>query len=166
MISKKIVLIGDYATGKTSLIRRFVDNEFSDNYLSTIGVKISSKNVMIGSLEVQNIIWDVEGSTETKPIAKSYLLGLHGAIVVADVRRRSTIINLQNHINLLREVSAEVPIVIALNKSDLLGSEEGEQMLEDVESLLDSPLYIKLTSAKTGESVEDLFEKLSTLMVE
>ncbi len=165
MVSKKIVLVGDFAIGKTSLIRRFVDNEFSDNYLSTVGVKISRKNVTVDSKEVQNIIWDIEGATENKPIIKSYLLGSHGAIVVADVKREETIENLQNHIDTITNAAAKIPIVVALNKVDLLNEDEAKSVRKRVESMLLPTYHIQLTSAKTGEGVEEIFMQLSKLMV-
>lgn len=70
-VSKKICLIGDFGVGKTSLIRRFVENQFSDEYLSTVGVKISRKPVDIpGGSVVQLLIWDLEGRTNLKPIVE------------------------------------------------------------------------------------------------
>lgn len=165
MVSKKIVLVGDYATGKTSLIRRFVDNEFSDNYLSTVGVKISRKNVMVDDKEVQNLIWDIEGATESKPIIKNYLLGSHGAIVVADLTREATIANFQNHLDLVKSMSPNIPIVIALNKCDLVTMEEAQSIVDHLDDSIKTDYFIKLTSARTGEGVEEIFLKLSTLMV-
>ncbi len=165
MISKKIVLIGDFSTGKTSLIRRFVDNEFSDKYLTTIGVKISRKNVLLEDKEVQNIIWDIEGATESKPINKSYLLGSHGAIVVADISRKPTIDNLQKHIDSICKVSTKIPIFIALNKSDLLDENEAKEVLKNLNTTLKSSYHITLTSAKTSDGVEEIFKNLSILMV-
>ena len=84
VVSQKICLIGDFGVGKTSLIRQFVDRQFSDKYLSTVGVKISRKLVSINNLsdntpvdlkQLQLIIWDIEGSTRFKAIAPSYLQG-------------------------------------------------------------------------------------------
>ncbi|NEN93649.1 MAG: GTP-binding protein, partial [Okeania sp. SIO3H1] len=91
MISKKICLVGDFGVGKTSLIRKFVDRQFSDQYLSTVGVKISRKKVDLPKIEVEKnnflqlLIWDLEGHTKFKAIAPNYLKGASGAIVVADV---------------------------------------------------------------------------------
>ena len=71
-ISKKICLVGDFGVGKTSLIRRFVDKQFSDKYLSTVGVKISRKLIELSETEsqkaeeIQLIIWDIEGSNKFK----------------------------------------------------------------------------------------------------
>ena len=165
MISKKIVLVGDFSTGKTSLIRRFVDNEFSDKYLTTIGVKISRKNVIIGDIEVQNIIWDIEGATESKMINPSYLLGAHGAIVVADVSRQPTIDHIQSHIETIYKASKGIPVAIALNKSDLLSEDEGMILVQNLQEKLDSSYSIRLTSDKTAYGVEEIFQELSKLMV-
>ena len=81
MHQKKIVLLGDFNVGKTSLIRRYVDNAFDDEYLTTIGVKISKKSLDDERL----LIWDIEGATIGKPIPKHYIKGAHGAIIVADI---------------------------------------------------------------------------------
>jgi GTPase SAR1 family protein len=67
------------------LIRRFVDRQFSDQYLSTVGVKISRK--LVESVNLQLLIWDLEGHTKFKGITPSYLQGASGAVVVADVSR-------------------------------------------------------------------------------
>ena len=79
IIAKKICLIGDFNVGKTSLIRRFVENKFSDRYLTTIGVKISRKSITIEATEqqVNLLIWDIEGQTKEKAIPNNYLQGAH-----------------------------------------------------------------------------------------
>ena len=115
MISYKIVLVGQFGVGKTSLIRRFVQNYFSEEYLSTIGVTISKKTIDNATI----MIWDIEGETEFKPIFKQYLKGSKGFILVADLLRKETIDSIQNHINLCHSVIPEAPIAIALNKCDM-----------------------------------------------
>jgi len=165
MIAKKIVLIGDFSTGKTSLIRRFVDNQFSDAYLSTIGVKISRKSITVEDNDIQNIIWDIEGGTESKALNSSYLLGAHGTIIVADITRESSITNIQGYIDLVYGVSAKTEIVIALNKSDLLSSSDAQGLIENLREQLSDIKYISLTSAKNSEGVTALFEQLNSLIM-
>ncbi len=165
MISKKIVLIGDFSTGKTSLIRRFVDNQFSDKYLSTIGVKISRKNITLDENEIQNIIWDVEGATESKMLNASYLLGAHGTIVVADITRESSMENMKEHIDLVRSVSDKTAVVIALNKSDLLPRDEAEKILASLQKKFSDIKFVTLTSAKSSEGVTALFQELNNLIM-
>ena len=158
---KKIVMVGDFATGKTSLIRRYVDNQFSDEYLTTIGVKISKKIVDIDGDKVQLMIWDIEGNTEYKPINISYLQGAHGAIIVADVTRDKTIENIKLHIDMVRKVKKDMPIVIALNKVDLIDNMHlREEILQNTKKLYGIE-DIYLTSAKSAENVEKIFVDLA-----
>lgn len=159
-ISKKICLVGDFGVGKTSLIRRFVEGKFSDQYLSTVGVKISRK--ILESVNLQLLIWDLEGHTKFKSIAPSYLQGASGVIVVADVSRMETIERLDEHVNLFLSVNPKGTIAIALNKSDLV--EPGKvnelvQIVQDKDLNPTSGLY--RTSAKTGASVEEIFGQLA-----
>ena len=86
--SKKIVLIGHFGVGKTSLIRRFVQNTFSEEYKVTIGVHISKKTIEVTDKEsISLIIWDLEGQDDIKKTRSSYLLGTHGFIYVFDLSR-------------------------------------------------------------------------------
>lgn len=163
MISKKIVLIGDFSTGKTSLIRRFVDNQFSDTYLSTIGVKISRKEIALPSATIQGLIWDVEGGTETKPVNKVYLAGADGCIVVADVTRSETIKHIETYTDIIRQASPKVAVMVVLNKVDCLKHDEKEQMkIKISEQYKDA----SLTSAKSGEGVELMFTALAERIME
>ena len=169
MISKKICLVGDFSVGKTSLIRRFVDRQFSDRYLSTVGVKISKKQVEVSgdspedAKTVQLLIWDLEGSTKFKGIAPNYLQGARGAIVVGDVTRPETIENLPERIELFCSVNPTGSIIVALNKSDLVEADQLQkardrcQPLQEKSAILD----IYTTSAKTGENVDEIFHQLA-----
>jgi len=165
MISKKIILIGDFSTGKTSLIRRFVDNQFSDSYLSTIGVKISRKVIPVENNEIQGLIWDVEGGTDKKPVNKTYIKGAHASIIVADITREETIEHLSSYIDMIQSIVPSTPYVLALNKVDSLSREEGERRLQEIQQRYkenETPVY--LTSAKTGEGVEELFKEIAQAM--
>jgi small GTP-binding protein len=152
MIRKKILLLGDFSVGKTSLIRRYVEGSFSDSYLSTIGVKISKKSMMIGTQSSQLIIWDIEGSTPLKSIPQSYYNGASGAIIVVDVSRKETIGDLQKHINTFLQRNPKGKYRIAYNKVDLLTKAQQEECLLDERSLF--------TSAKSDENVQKLFSDL------
>ncbi len=174
-VSQKICLIGDFGVGKTSLIRQFVDRQFSDQYLSTVGVKISRKLVSIAGVinnpqeevaQLQLIIWDIEGSTRFKAIAPNYLQGAKGAIIVGDVTRQSSMQNLKDHVKLFQSVNPKSSLIIALNKVDLIEVYEKENLLQSI-SIEFSRLnvYINVTSAKTGEGVNETFQKLAYQML-
>jgi len=173
MISKKICLVGDFGVGKTSLIRRFVDRQFSDEYLSTVGVKISRKTLELegvrqqDKLNLQLLIWDLEGHTKFKAIAPSYLQGSSGVVVVADVSRTETIDRLPEHVQLFLSVNPRGSIVVALNKSDLIDQEKLEKLAQIVQlKNLEQVSEIYATSAKTGSYVDEIFQQLAYKSIE
>lgn len=171
-VSKKICLVGDFAVGKTSLIRRFVEHEFSDQYLSTVGVKISRKpiNLPVSSEQkiqsLQLMIWDLEGHTKFKAIAPSYLKGASGAIMVADVTRQETIDRLDEHLKLFLSINSQGFIIIAFNKSDLFDDEKIDKLLTTYNFKEQTQVISTYaTSAKTGKDVDLIFEKLAYKIV-
>ncbi|MEP6488989.1 GTP-binding protein [Microcoleus vaginatus GB2-A3] len=172
-ISKKMCMIGDFGVGKTSLIRRFVDQKFSDEYLSTVGVKISRKNIILGNTKqrenvtVQLLIWDLEGHTKFKGIAPTYLQGASGVLIVADVTRSETVERISEHIQLFSSVNPKGSIIVALNKVDLIEEEKLALLVEISHSICqDKVIAVYTTSAKTGKDVDEMFYKLAYTMIE
>lgn len=157
MIRKKILLLGDFSVGKTSLVRRYVDSAFDDKYLTTIGVTISKKLCTIGDVECEFIIWDIEGSTPSKKISLGYYRGASGAIFVADGTRRETISNLKEHKEVFLSENPDAVYLTAYNKSDILG----EIAKENLEG--DDDTYF--TSAKDNDNVDLLFQRLMEKML-
>lgn len=167
-LSKKICLLGDYAVGKTSLVRRFVYNAFDDKYLSTIGVKVSRKVIALPSgtevVELTLMLWDLAGSEEFDAVRASYLRGSAGAIVVCDLTRPATLGTLPQYVAKLHEVSPDAGLVVVANKDDLTEKRQlTEQQIGDWAAALRAPYY--LTSAKTGANVEAVFRQLGLLLV-
>ncbi len=165
-ISKKVCLVGDFGVGKTSLIRRFVDRQFSDKYLSTVGVKISRKTVDLIDIpqkkELQLLIWDIEGSNKFKSIAPTYFQGAKGAIIVADITQQDTLISVGEHIQNFLAVNPQASIVVALNKSDLIEAEYLEKIRQMYQfDNHNNVLSTYLTSAKTGKNVDEMFQLLA-----
>ena len=158
--SKKIVILGHFGVGKTSLIRRFVKDSFSDNYKVTIGVHITKKVVEITADEtISLIIWDLEGTDDIKMLRDSYLLGTHGVVFVFDVSRPSTFQNINEDLKIVKSKTPKIPIMVVGNKVDLV-------ILNDLQSLLkDNNITANfLTSAKTGNSVNEMFTQLASLL--
>ena len=159
MFSYKIVLVGNFGVGKTSLIKRFVENSFSEEYLSTIGVSISKKT--LGDATI--MIWDIEGHTEFKPIYKQYLLGAKGFIIVADLLREESMDAIESHIKLSHEVVKDAPVCIALNKSDMPHTLD-DVKFTSIKNLSPSVIKVLKTSAKSGDAVEELFLTLNEVI--
>ncbi|QSZ43065.1 GTP-binding protein [Sulfurimonas aquatica] len=149
-------MVGDFGVGKTSLVRRIVDNSFSDEYLSTIGVSISKKNLDNATL----MLWDIEGHTEFKPIFKQYLLGSKGFIIVADITRENTIESIKRHIELCHSIMPGSPICVALNKCDMK-HDVSEENRQELKKLSETIVDIYFTSAKNGDSVLEIFTALN-----
>ena len=172
-ISKKMCMIGDFGVGKTSLIRRFVESQFSDEYLSTVGVKISRKSIALEntkhpeSVTAQLLIWDLEGHTKFKGIAPTYLQGASGVLIVADVSRTETVERISEHVKLFSSVNPKGSIIVALNKVDLIDEEKLALLVEISHSIgQDKVIAVYTTSAKTGKDVDEIFYKLAYTMVE
>ena len=161
-ISKKIVLIGHFGVGKSSLIRRFVENTFSENYKVTIGVHIFKKDVELPeeNKDVSLIIWDLEGNDDINNTRASYLLGTNGFIYVFDVSRPATYGDLETDIQYLKNNHKNVPLKVVGNKADLVTKEFIKQ-----NSGIFKPFVDFYTSAKTGDKVEDVFSKLALELI-
>lgn len=159
--SKKIVLLGHFGVGKTSLIRRFVSNSFSDNYKVSIGAHITKKVVdLTPDQSVTLIIWDLEGTDDLKMVRQSFLMGTHGVLYVFDVSRPSTFQNISGDLMIIEERLSKTPIVIVGNKMDLVKSQELELIFQK-----NSIPFDFLTSAKTGSEVPDAFRKLASFII-
>jgi small GTP-binding protein len=173
VILKKVCMVGDFGVGKTSLVRRFLDRQFSDHYLSTIGVKISRKLLSVysqetGEQQIQLIIWDIEGETQFQSITPSYVEGATGVIIVADLNRLETIEHISKHIELICSVnSKDIACMVALNKFDLFKPEKTSALRESLATLETHQQSVQVfqTSAKTGEQVELLFQRLAEILL-
>lgn len=159
-LSKKICLLGDFAVGKSSLMRRFVYDRFDEKYMSTIGVKVSRKTIMVPSrgdvIELNMLLWDLAGSEEFTPIRASYLGGAAGAVIVCDLTRRQTLEHLGIYLDDFYAVRPDARVVLAANKWDL--DDLHELDVDDIASAADEygiPYF--LTSAKEGYEVDVLF---------
>lgn len=159
-VSKKIVVLGHFGVGKTSLIRRFVEDSFTDNYVVSIGVHITKKVVEIdANKSVSFILWDLEGTDDLDLIRDSYLLGTHGIVFVFDVTRPSTFQNINKDLKIVQEKIPKAPLLVVGNKSDLVVATELEALLQRNSISADF-----LTSAKTGGEVNEMFMKLGILL--
>ena len=163
--TSKICVVGDFAVGKTSVIERFVNNQFSNKYLTTVGVKIDTKEISLAEVGVaiKLIIWDVAGADEFGAKEFAYLRGAAGFVFVVDGTRSHTLTSVENLRKQILDRFGERPSVLLLNKSDLTGMWQLTQ--DKVESLRGDFEEIYRTSAKTGDDVETALTALAELIV-
>jgi len=157
----KLVMCGDEACGKTSLILRYVDNIFRDNYIPTLGVNFMTKDLKIEP-ETRLIIWDIGGQATWKAKLNFYLAGTDGAIIVFDLTRPTTFLGVEEWMKKIQAIAGpNTPFVVVGNKNDLKDLRKVSK--KEVEKSLQKQkysIYIE-SSAKTGENVNTLFERIA-----
>lgn len=169
-LKAKVLLLGDGAVGKTTLIRRFVVDRYSDEYITTIGTKITKKDVTVGrepdDVDVVMQIWDVLGQRGYGGVQEVAVKGAQGVLFVYDLTREDTRRSLEEYwMPMVWRIAGRIPMVLAGNKVDLI---------EDRIRPGDYAYYLSqkyeapaiLTSAKTGEHVEEAFHTLAEKAVE
>lgn len=162
----KMCVIGDAEVGKTSLIRKFVIDKFDDKYITTIGTKTSKKTLTIkddnANVNLKLMIWDILGQKGSDEIRKGAYKGADGAFIVLDLTRRNTLYSFEGWLLSLYGVAKEIPVVVLANKSDL-DADFGKDEIEKLVTNYSFPYY--LTSAKTGDNVNEAFHTLGNMMI-
>lgn len=158
----KIILIGDPGVGKSNLLLRYCKNEFNLESTTTIGVEFGSKNVLVENKLIKSQIWDTCGQEQFKSIAKTYYKGAVGAVIVYDITRRDTFINVEKWYRDIREnVDYNIVIMLIGNKSDLkhlraVKTDEASSYAEQR-----NMAYME-TSALDSTNVDLAFQRLTT----
>lgn len=160
----KIVIVGDYGVGKSTLISKFVENKFRDEYIPTLGVNISRKSLDVNDSHVDLMIWDIAGQDQFLTVRQRFYQESEGYFIVFDTTRKSSL----DHIGRwYREVlkytgTTTTPFIIVANKIDL----KDEVVVDDdeiISTLIENEMNVKMiikTSAKDGINVDDAFETL------
>lgn len=164
MIQKKVCILGAFAVGKSSLVSRFVLSLFSEDYLSTVGVRVDKKVVRVRETDLNLILWDLAGQDDLHTVRLNYLRGASGYLLVADGTRPATLAVAFEIQEAAARQYGPLPYVLVLNKADL----------EDQWELPDPPEFrppagacgVVRTSAKTGEGVEGAFSLLAERLLD
>lgn len=172
-VQKKICVLGDWASGKTSLVRRYVHDVYDDHYIATIGVKISSKDMVVKHLRknplmkvnLTMLLWDLVGQKEFRSVQTTAYNCSNGAFVVCDLTRPGTIDSIEWWIGSLFKKTGPIPIVILANKVDLTKDEIPLFFKQKLEAMAKKYNAIILpTSAKTGRNVGSAFGKMGHMV--
>jgi Ras-related protein Rab-8A len=163
----KLLLIGDSAVGKTSLLLRFCDDKFSPSFVATIGIDFRVKHLTIDGAPVRAQLWDTAGQERFRTITTSYFRGAHGILIVFDMTLRSSFENVANWVAQLRDTveAAEaagggVALVLVGTKADLA---EKLQVTEAEGAALAEQHGMRFfaTSAKFNSNVRESFDVLA-----
>lgn len=163
MIVKKVCMLGAFSVGKTSLVERFVTSIFSDSYLSTVGVSIKKKTLVLDGADVGLVLWDMEGKDDYGEVNLSYLRGAMGFFLVVDGKRRETLDVAEQLRAVATGLIGNIPHMVLINKSDC--RDEWEVTEEDLLRLEQQGIPVLQTSAKSGDGVEDAFAALARNML-
>jgi small GTP-binding protein len=158
MLQKKICMLGSFSVGKTSLVRRFVESIFSEAYHTSIGVKVDKKVVRVNDEDVTLVLWDIHGEDVYQKIRMSYLRGMSGYLLVVDGTRNQTLDDALALNERVIQEAGKVPAILVFNKSDLVDKWEIDSARES--ELSAAGWNILRASAKTGDSVEQVFSQL------
>ena len=165
----KILILGEFRVGKSSMVLRYVEDRFPGDYMATIGanflvktvnLKIDSKDIRVGLQ-----IWDLGGHTRSTEVGKVFFQGVSGALLVYDITRPDTLEKIELWQEQLAKHSSDVILYLVGNKNDLenyraVTFEDGEaiQKINNIDFFFE-------TSAKTGDHIQETFEHMATSLV-
>ena len=160
-VAFKILTIGENGVGKTSILRRFVENKFLKNHLATIGIDFKTKTLNINNQEIKLKIWDTAGQERFRNITTQYYKGADGIVLVYDVTEESSYDKIRDWMEqiLYNTQRDDIGLVLLGNKCDMeprtVTEEQGNKMAEELKIS-----YFE-TSALNGQGIKEAFEQLT-----
>ena len=165
IIDIELILLGDISVGKSSILGRYIDNSFTENYQCTLQVETKSKVIDIDlNTSVKMNIWDTVGQEKYRNLTRQYFRNCHGAIIVFDLTRKDSFDGVQKWIEELEDYSSNIPILIVGNKSDLINEREVNE--DVIENFVKNKYLYYDVSAKNGSNVSLAFDKIRSEIIE
>jgi len=167
----KILIAGDGGVGKTSLLRRYVDDMYDESTIMTVGVDFFFKQVDIQDLGIFSLqMWDLGGQQRFRSLLQNYVMGARASLLLIDLTRPLNINGILEWVNILRNQDINLPIVLVGTKFDfkdidedlIMVAEEDAMNLRDTFNMID---FIK-TSSKSGFNIDHVFERLFRMLTD
>ncbi|MEJ2251782.1 MAG: GTP-binding protein [Candidatus Lokiarchaeota archaeon] len=162
----KVLVTGNAGVGKTSLLRRYVQEKFDESTVMTIGVDFFVKELEINSGKCSLQLWDLGGQRRFRYMQKQYVMGARGALLLVDLTYKPKIDEIVEWVNIIRYYDINLPILLVGTKFDLedLISVPDDFLLDIKDAFNMFDIY--KTSAKTGHNVQKVFTKIAEKLVD
>ncbi|EDW75303.1 uncharacterized protein Dwil_GK20101 [Drosophila willistoni] len=160
----KILMLGDSGVGKTCLLQRFLENRYTDNSESTVGIDFRLHTHKLSGHLVDLQLWDTAGEERFRSVGTTYYRGAHGIILVYDTTKRETFNNIDSWLlDIQRHAAEGVNIMIVGNKCDALGQ---RQVSQQTAAVFAAQLHVPFfeASAKSDLNVQDIFTNMSVMI--
>ena len=168
----KVLLLGDSIVGKTCILMRFTEGTFPEIHMSTVGLDYRVKQMTLENGQSAKVcIWDTAGQERFRAITKNYYKGAHGIMLIYDVTRQETFLNVRNWLTQIKEnASDKATIFLIGNKCDdiegrQVATEEGQKVADDYKiTFIETSAKNDINIASTFEQlVKQIYQKVGTL---
>lgn len=161
----KIVLIGDSAVGKTSLLQRFAEQQYIDSHIATIGVDFKLRTIQVNNTRVKLQVWDTAGQEKFRVITKAYYRNAAGIIIVYDITNSESFVNTKRWMDEVKENCGDnVAMLLVGNKCDSPNRVIELQDQENYAKAIDVPFFE--ASAKDNINIDEIFIKLTSMILD
>lgn len=162
----KIVMLGDSRVGKSSILKKFISNEFSHNYITTLGIDFLQKTIMVDGINIKVQVWDTAGQEKYRTMVQSYYKSAMGIILVYDISNEESFERVQDWMRQIKvHAEEDVKIVLCGNKADLQEEERQVEQDRGAQQAADFGLPFFETSAQSGQNIEEAFEECALKIV-
>lgn len=162
----KVVVGGAGGTGKTSILHRYIHDEFITDMKMTVGVQFHTQRLNRNGKIVTLSLWDLAGQNRFRFVLPNYIIGANVAMVLFDMSRVATLLEVDEWIELFRKKQPNMPIVLVGSKYDLLGEQEAIEMMEAGKKKAEKTGCVTFiaTSAKMGVNVSETIEYIVDIL--